>query len=226
MLTRRGLLLGLPAVVAGSALAAKVEDRTANAATSQSSTQSSGPIYLTFDDGPHPTWTPQIMRLLDAYNARATFYVLGQWVQHYPWLTRQLADAGHVVANHSLSHANLARLSAQGVAHEIWSTQNLVENAIGRRPTLFRPPFGAANWTVRNQAARAGLSLELWDIDTNDWRLPGARAIADRVTANAYPGAVVLMHDGGGNRRQTVDAVELILWRLSRRGYTFAVMNG
>ncbi len=184
-------------------------------------------IYLTFDDGPSPRFTSQIVELLGRYNAKATFCVVGLHLRRAPTALRPVVAAGHTLANHTFSHKSLAGRSQEAVAQEVRTTEELVRAAVGDllpdgfRLTYLRPPGGSVDANTGPYAAALGYRLLGWDIDPKDWRQPGANAIAARVIQRAFPGAIVLLHDGGGDRQQTVTAVGTILEELSRQGYVF-----
>jgi len=173
-------------------------------------------VYLTFDDGPDPTWTPQVLAVLAKYGAKATFFELGDMIAAHPGLSEQVRAAGHTIGNHSISHRELTVISAPRRHREI------VE---GPKSRCFRPPYGATNAKVRADIKAAGMTQILWDIDPRDWDRPGQSAIAQNVLTHAHPGAVILLHDGGGNRSQTVAALDTILRVLTGRGYRFPAMN-
>jgi peptidoglycan/xylan/chitin deacetylase (PgdA/CDA1 family) len=183
----------------------------------------SGPVlYLTFDDGPAaPSWTPQVLEVLGRHEARATFFVLGQLAKRYPELIEAEVQAGHAVANHTFDHQTLDGMGRAAFFEEIQDTEAVL-GAAGRR--CLRPPYGATDAYTRAYAAELGYSLVMWDIDTRDWARPGAEAIAATVIEEARPGAVVLFHDGGGDRAQTVEALEMVLGKLSEEGYRFEVV--
>jgi peptidoglycan-N-acetylglucosamine deacetylase len=170
-------------------------------------------LYLTFDDGPDARWTPQILALLARYRATATFFQVGTEVRRRPQLAAQVRAAGHRVGNHTANHAHLTRLTRAQASRQI----------AGGVPgaACLRPPYGQVNAVVRSVAARAGQRLVLWTVDTQDWAEPGAGRVLRRLLAGARPGAVILMHDGGGDRRQTLAALRAALPRLAARGYRF-----
>jgi peptidoglycan/xylan/chitin deacetylase (PgdA/CDA1 family) len=179
-------------------------------------------LYLTFDDGPaDPRWTPQVLDVLAAYDARATFFVLGQQAARFPELIEAEVAAGHTVANHTFDHRTLDGIGREAFLEEIRRT----EQALGEVGTrCLRPPYGATDAYTRAYAAELGYQVVLWHIDTEDWRRPGADAIADSVLDAARPGAIVLFHDGGGDRSQTTAALRTILPTLAEQGYTFEVV--
>ena len=177
-----------------------------------------GVVYLTFDDGPHPTYTPQVLDILAGRGARATFFVLGSLAEARPELVARIVAEGHTVANHAWNHENLAGLPRSSFDDTVGRTQAVLAD---RATPCLRPPYGSIDAFTREWAASAGLDLVLWTVDTNDWRRPGAQVIADRIVRGATDEAIVLMHDGGGNRTQTVEGLELALDRLSGRGLRF-----
>ena len=173
---------------------------------------SGGVVYLTFDDGPHTTYTPQVLDVLARHGARATFFVLGSLAERHPDLVARIVAEGHTVANHSWNHGNLAGLPHSSFDDTIGHTQAV----LGDHATpCLRPPYGSIDAFTREWAAALGLNLVLWTVDTNDWRRPGTQAIADRIVQGATDEAIILMHDAGGNRTQTVQGLELALNRLS-----------
>lgn len=181
-------------------------------------------IALTFDDGPNPAFTPQILRVLRQYGARATFFCIGQQAQRYPYLLQQMYRAGEVIGDHTWSHPNLTALPSDAVRQQLRSTSLVIQRTTRMPPNIFRPPYGATNARVRAIAAQLGLRQIMWTIDTRDWQRPGVRAIVDAVLTNARNGSIVLMHDGGGDRSQTVQALPQIIIGLQRRGFTYVVV--
>lgn len=179
-------------------------------------------VYLTFDDGPDPRWTPQVLRVLAKHDASATFFMLGQNASAHPELVQRVRGSGHAVANHTWDHPQLTRQDPAEVRRQLERTST----ALGGKDRCMRPPYGATNDSVGSTVRESGLRSVLWDVDTNDWRRPGARTIEDRVVRGAKPGAVVLMHDAGGERSQTVAALDGALTRLAAKGYRFAALPG
>jgi polysaccharide deacetylase family sporulation protein PdaB len=184
-------------------------------------------IALTFDDGPHPVYTKQILKLLDKYNAKATFFVVGQRAKNNPDIIKQLQENGHEIGNHTYRHPSVSSITSSGLQKEIEDTDSTIYSITKTFPKLFRPPGGVYNEKVV-EAAKHGNHLVVmwsWTQDTKDWSNPGTKRIADKVCKNARPGNIVLFHDLGGNRTQTVKAVEIILDRLSKEGYTFVTVS-
>jgi peptidoglycan-N-acetylglucosamine deacetylase len=175
-------------------------------------------IYLTFDDGPHSPYTEQVLDLLAQYNAKATFFVVGRNARGNPDLIKSMYEAGHGIGNHTWSHRNLQGVTQEVFTQEMASTAQTVGKYIA---SCMRPPYGATDASTHVHAREMGYSVVMWSIETSDWRRPGASTIASRVINQAFPGAIVLLHDGGGNRTQTVAALALILKELTAQGYSF-----
>jgi len=175
-------------------------------------------IYLTFDDGPAKPWTPQVLDLLARYHARATFFVVGHSAKAYPDVIQAIVNGGHALGNHTYDHVWLSRVGHDKFITQVKQTQDVLGTLAS---SCMRPPYGATNANTRKYAAELGLSVVMWNIDPFDWRRPAAPRIASYIIARAYPGATVLMHDGGGDRSHTVAALDTILRELSQRGYRF-----
>src|SRR5215213_9670633 len=185
---------------------------------------SAGVVYLTFDDGPTPTWTPRVLDLLARYRARATFFVVGRSAATWPGLVRRAYTAGHGVGNHTWSHRRLTGLRGRSLTAEVGATSAVIGRASGARPRCLRPPYGTVDAASVYQARALGLRLTMWDVDPYDWRRPGAGVIAGRVLSRVGSGDVVLLHDGGGDRSQTVAALQQVLASLSARGFGFRAL--
>ncbi|WP_020576909.1 polysaccharide deacetylase family protein [Actinopolymorpha alba] len=173
-------------------------------------------VYLTFDDGPSEKWTPQVLTILAKHKAKATFFQLGSESRRLPDLVRQVRAAGHTIGDHTDVHRNLTKLSSDRIREEIRR---------GPASRCLRPPYGAVNSRVRKVAAELKQQIVLWDGDTLDWRRPGASKITQRIVKHAQPGAIILMHDGGGNRSQTVAALDPALTKLAKKGYSFKALD-
>ena len=175
-------------------------------------------VALTFDDGPDPVLTRQILGLLDRYGARATFFCVGHHVAALPEEVRRIAGAGHEVGNHSWSHPFLPDLTPAQLREQIDRTAEAVERVTGQAPTRFRPPYGSQTPEVLAVLSSHPTTLTLWDVDSRDWARPGPEQIAATVLDGAGPGSVVLMHEGAGDRRQTVRALPTVIEGLLARG--------
>ncbi len=182
-------------------------------------------IALTFDDGPNPFYTPQVLAILQRYGIKATFFDVGYLVADYPNIVRQEYNQGNIVANHSWSHPVLTYFSAQGIQLQLTSTTNIIQATIGVRPTFFRPPYGAINKQVLSQAKNLHYTTVMWDGTAEDWNLPGVHAIVNKTLSYARNGAILLLHDGGGNRAETVAALPIIISTLKSRGFQFVTIQ-
>jgi len=190
-------------------------------------TSSTKAIALTFDDGPHPTYTTSILDILAQHHAKATFFVLGIYTKKYPQIIRRQIAEGHEVAIHSWAHSNFTKLSNSAAANDIARCQKLLHSIAGAPVSLnwFRPPYGAKTSTVERVIAEAGLRTAMWSVDPADWRQPGSAAIYQHVMSHAHSGAVVLMHDGPAHREGTVKALRRIIPGLQKRGYQLVTMS-
>jgi peptidoglycan/xylan/chitin deacetylase (PgdA/CDA1 family) len=179
-------------------------------------------VHLTFDDGPTPAWTPRVLELLARYRAQATFFVVGRNAAAHPELVRQAYTAGHGVGNHTWSHRRLTRLDAGALEAEVGATSAAIQRATGVPVRCLRPPYATVDAASAGRARALGLRLVMWDVDSNDWRRPGAGVITGRVLGRVRSGDVVLLHDGGGDRSQTLAALQQVLSSLSARGFRFS----
>ena len=181
-------------------------------------------IALTFDDGPNPVYTPQVLSILRAYQIKATFFDVGYLVKDFPDIVRQEFLQGHSIGNHSWSHPQLTRLSTQGILSQLVNTSNAIQSVTGTRPTIFRPPYGSFNRIVFAQAFQQNLSTILWNDEARDWATPGVNVIVRRILNLVRDGGIILLHDGGGFRTQTIAALPIIITTLKQRGFTFVTI--
>ena len=184
-------------------------------------------LYLSFDDGPDPNNTPALLDLLEQYNAKVTFFNIGKSVSTWPELVRESASRGHYIADHTWDHGSLEGMSHTQFIDEVGRTRQAILDAAGDLFTLdrnvryVRPPYGATDNQTYAYASELGMTIVLWNVDPQDWRRPGADVIATHVVSHAYPGAIILSHDGGGDRSQTIEAYRTILPQLQQQGYEF-----
>jgi len=191
-------------------------------------TQEKKVVYLTFDDGPDPEWTPQVVEMLEKYNAKATFYVIGKSAKSNADTILLMAQAGQNIANHSYNHISLAALSWTDFYLEVKDTELAVREALVDYPDLekqivscVRPPYGETSPNIWTFASRMHYDVSMWSLDTRDWSGVSAETIRETVLANVKPESIILMHDGGKNRAETVRGLGLLLHELIRQGYTF-----
>ena len=177
-------------------------------------------IALTFDDGPWPDSTAEVLKVLRDNDVKATFYMVGQEVSRRPKIARLVRDAGHAIGNHSWDHPSRPRSPVS----QITRTDAVIKRELGFAPTTFRPPYGIEHNGMAARALKQGDAVILWTADSTDWSRPGSNAIASRVLRQASSGGIVLMHDGGGPRAQTVAALPVIISTLKSRGYKFVTV--
>lgn len=184
-------------------------------------------MAITFDDGPDPVYTPQILDILDRFGAKATFFVLGSQAEQYPGLLHQITERGHEVGTHGYRHQNLTKLKSEAVASDLAKADRLIAAATGVRPRDLRPPYGFFNQTVLQEAARFSYRVILWtdEHDPKDWTRPEAAEIVNRTIRRAEKGMILLLHDSGGDRVETVKALPLILQRLRDQGYQVVTVD-
>ncbi|XVU29709.1 polysaccharide deacetylase family protein [Actinoplanes sp. CA-054009] len=179
-------------------------------------------VALTFDDGPSK-YTPQILDILKRNNVKATFCMLGNNVGPYAATARRVVREGHRLCNHSRSHPNFTKLSNSAAKSQITWTQNKIYSVTKVKPKIFRFPYGASNARTRTVVRDQNLRILGWTVDTRDWSRPGTSTITSRAVKGARNGAVILMHDGGGNRSQTVASLNSTIKQLKAKGYTFVL---
>jgi peptidoglycan/xylan/chitin deacetylase (PgdA/CDA1 family) len=174
-------------------------------------------VALTFDDGPHPVFTPQVLDILRRHGARATFFCVGLCASAYPDLLARIVEEGHAIGNHTWSHPYLPDLTRDEVLRQVDATGEVIAKATGTAPVLVRPPYGSRTPDVLRWLAGRDLTTVLWDVDPSDWAAPGSEAIAAEVGRSTTAGSIVLMHDAGGDRTQTVAALPGIVESLLGR---------
>ncbi len=190
-------------------------------------------LALTFDDGPNDRYTQEILEKLSVAKARATFFLIGSYARQLPWLVRQIADAGHVIGNHSLSHKNLLYMSGDAIRADLRECSTILEDIIGKPVQYFRPPYGKRRPTVMRVARELGMQTVMWNSMGFDWR-PGQppkqimKSVERYVRANrkAGKGSTILLHDGGPHainteRGRTVQALGFLLERGPAANYRF-----
>lgn len=182
-------------------------------------------VALTFDDGPWGDQTLRIAGVLNKYRVPATFFVMGRQVKKYPGILRRLVADGFVIANHSYSHPNLTNLGAADITHELDWTQKIVMANGRRKPYWMRPPGGNIGSEGTRIARALGLHPILWDLDSHDWTKPGVKTLVQTVLTEVRSGYIVLMHDGGGDRTQTLQALPYIIRGLRAKGYSFVTLD-
>ncbi|MDR6975877.1 cellulose synthase/poly-beta-1,6-N-acetylglucosamine synthase-like glycosyltransferase/peptidoglycan/xylan/chitin deacetylase (PgdA/CDA1 family) [Streptomyces sp. 3330] len=185
-------------------------------------------LVLTFDDGPDPVWTPKVLDVLKKHHAHAVFFVTGTMASRYPELVQRMVDEGHEVGLHTFNHPDLSFQSKKRISWELSQNQLALAGAAGIRTSLFRPPYSSfadamddKSWPVTEYIGSLGYLTVVNNTDSEDWKKPGVEEIIRRATPEGGEGAIVLMHDSGGDRHQTVQALDRFLPELTSRGYRF-----
>ncbi|MGW7277547.1 bifunctional polysaccharide deacetylase/glycosyltransferase family 2 protein [Streptomyces sp. NPDC054844] len=190
-------------------------------------------IALTFDDGPNPTWTPQVLEILEKYEVPGTFFLVGSMVSRYPDIVEDLVEQGNEVGIHTFTHVDLSYQSDARVTREIEQTQLALAGAAGITTTLFRAPYSSEtdaidnySWPVYEKLGEDGYTSVFVDTDSDDWKRPGVSDIVEWATPEDDEGASVLFHDAGGERSQTIEALPKYIEKMKAKGYTFTTISG
>lgn len=190
-------------------------------------------IALTFDDGPNPTWTPQILKILEENDVPGTFFLVGSMVSRYPSIVNDLVDDGNEVGIHTFTHVDLSYQGDARIQREMAQTQLALAGAAGITTTLFRAPYSSEtdaidnySWPVYKKLGAEGYTSVFVDTDSDDWKRPGVSKIIKWATPSKNKGASVLFHDAGGERSQTVEALGTYIKKMKAKGYTFTTISG
>ncbi|MFI5680633.1 bifunctional polysaccharide deacetylase/glycosyltransferase family 2 protein [Streptomyces cellulosae] len=190
-------------------------------------------IALTFDDGPNPTYTPDVLKILDQYDVPATFFLVGSMVSRYPDIVEDMVEQGNEVGVHTFTHVDLSYQSEARIRREMTQTQLALAGAAGITTTLFRAPYSSKtdavdnySWPVYKELGADGYTSVFVDTDSDDWKKPGVSKIVEWATPSGTSGASVLMHDAGGDREQTVEALPVYIKKMKAKGYTFTTVSG
>jgi peptidoglycan-N-acetylglucosamine deacetylase len=185
-------------------------------------------IALTFDDGPDPRFTGQVLDVLKQNNVKATFFVMGARAEAYPDLVKRMINEGHIVGNHSFWHPNLVdQASIATLEREVNRTEDALEKLIGYRTKLFRAPYGFLYNELVEKLREMNYTVVAWSVDSLDWQEEPPTVIANTVTSQVKPGSVILMHDGGewdANRTPTIQSLQQIIPTLKQQGYEFVTV--
>ncbi|MCX4989208.1 MULTISPECIES: bifunctional polysaccharide deacetylase/glycosyltransferase family 2 protein [unclassified Streptomyces] len=190
-------------------------------------------IVLTFDDGPTANWTPEVLEVLEKNDVEATFFMVGSMVSRYPDVVKTLVDQGNEVGIHTFTHVDLSYQSTTRLQRELKQTQLALAGAAGVTTTLFRAPYSSEinavdnySWPVYKELGGLGYTSVFVDTDSDDWKKPGVSKIVKWATPKKNQGAIVLMHDAGGDRSQTVEALGVYIKKMKAKGYTFTTVSG
>lgn len=182
-------------------------------------------IALTFDDGPHYKKTPAILDLLEKYNIKATFFVVGSNAKKYPDIIRREIACGHEIGNHTFYHSRLSKCTDDEIRSEIAKTEDFLMETAGYQPKVFRPPEGVYSRKVVEIAAGMDYDIILWTVDTRDWAKASTQSIVSNVKSNVRDGSIILFHDFTVNGTHTIDALEILIPELLSAGYEFVTVS-
>lgn len=180
-------------------------------------------VALTFDDGPDPNSTEKILKILQENKIKGTFFILGKSLQNYPEIAKKIINEGHAIGNHSWSHP-YSQVTETIARQEIENTGNLLYKLTGAKTYLFRPPGGILTNGLADYAKKNKHGVVMWSADSRDW-YASEEVVIDNVLKQAKSGGVILMHDGGGDRTQTIKALPKIITELKKRGYKFTTVS-
>lgn len=195
-----------------------------NAMSSVNKLPTPGTVALTFDDGPNPVYTRQILAILKKYNIKATFFMVGANAKKYPDVVREVYAAGHTIASHTMTHPMLSKISETQLAYEIATPSTIINSIIHVKPKCLRYPFGDSNTHVREEIREYGMVPVPMGFNSFDYERPGTEKITSWVLKNIYSRQVVLLHDGYDKREQTVAALPHIIEGIKKRGLGFSTI--
>lgn len=176
-------------------------------------------VALTFDDGPHPKYTPKLLDGLAERNVKVTFFVIGESAANYPEILKRMSDEGHIIGNHTYSHVQLSCISQEKAVTEITNTNNIIKEATGSLPKYIRPPYGSLPKSLKSET---GLTPVLWNVDPRDWSVLNTNSVVNHVVKNAKDGSIILLHDIFDT---SVDAALLIIDKLTQEGFEFVTID-
>ena len=182
-------------------------------------------IAITFDDGPHPRNTPEILKILDKYGVKATFFIIGINAKNYPEALSMVIDAGHEIGNHTYSHQVLKNKTKEAISQELLETEKEISKRNEFSTTLIRPPCGFYDENLLDLANENGYKVVLWSIDTHDWAHASVESIVSSVTKNIKGGDIILFHDYISGENNTPAALQIIIPRLLKQGYEFVTVS-
>ncbi len=186
-------------------------------------------VALSFDDGPHPTFTPRLLDILEKHDVPATFFLIGRYVRRHPDIAQRIAAGRHEIGNHTYHHRIMPLLPGKMLEHEICTTHELIRDATGREAQLLRPPMGLFTRRTVDVIEACGYKTVVGDVYPRDPNLPGTERIVSRVLRRTRPGSLIILHDGGNtrsvDRSQTLTAVDRIIPELKKRGFRFITLS-
>lgn len=183
-------------------------------------------VAFTFDDGPHPVYTHQLLEIFRCAGGRATFFMIGQEMEAHPEVAAAVHREGHEIANHTYSHPDLTKLTLEKAREELLRTEELIREVTGETARIFRPPYFGVNDDILSLAAERGYqTIGAVNGGAKDWENPGVDYIVEHTRPTASPGSILIFHDGYGERSQTVEAVRILVKELAEEGYRFVTVS-
>ncbi|MEH7333051.1 polysaccharide deacetylase family protein [Neobacillus drentensis] len=183
-------------------------------------------IAITFDDGPNPIYTPQVLEIFSEVGGKATFFMIGEQMSKYPEMVKKVAEQGHEIGNHTFTHPKLSQLTQEECSEEIERNESLVEDLAGQKPVVFRPPYLDYNHeTLSVLEQKSYPMIGALNLEAHDWEQPGVDHILAKTRDCARNGSILLFHDGYGDRSQTIEAVRILVAELSSQGYQFVTVS-
>lgn len=190
----------------------------------------SGPINkntvaLTFDDGPNPIYTPKILSVLAKYNVKATFFIVGEQARQNIALIEEIVAEGHEIGSHTMRHPDANGTPLQQLQNEVLESVALLQNISNQKIKYFRPPYGHISPFYFAACQTHGITMILWSLDSNDWKKPPIEQLVKEITRQVQPGSIILLHDGGGDRQNTVEALDKLIPLLKQKNLTLATLS-
>lgn len=183
-------------------------------------------VAITFDDGPNPVYTPQVLEIFEAVSGKATFFMIGEQLEKHPEVAKLVAEKGHEIGNHTYTHPNLTELSEADAHKELAQTESKIEELIGAKPTIMRPPFFGFNEYVQKVVDQFDYPvIGALNGEATDWEMPGVDPIYSKSLKHADNGSILIFHDGFGDRSQSVEAVRLLVNKLHGQGFQFVTVS-
>ncbi|MCM3694186.1 polysaccharide deacetylase family protein [Neobacillus niacini] len=183
-------------------------------------------VAITFDDGPNPVYTQQILDIFAEAKGKATFFMIGEQMRNHPEVVKQVAEQGHEIGNHTFTHPKLSQLSLEDCREEIDQTEKLIENMTGQKPVVFRPPYLDYNQDTVSIVQQKGYSMiGALNLEAQDWEQPGVEHILKKSRAVVKNGGIFIFHDGFGDRSQTIEAVRMLVSELTSQDYQLVTVS-
>jgi len=187
--------------------------------------RSSNHVYMTFDDGPDPKWTPKVLDILKKHHIKATFFLLGERANRYPEIVRRIQNEGHEIGSHTYTHSDGYNADDQKIRDELIRTDKTIKKITGSPPKYFRPPFGFFNYRYFRIAEDLGYKIILWSFDVGDWNNLSAEELTNKLTSQAMGGSIILLHDKGENKQALISALRKAIKQLKAKGLEFSSLS-